>query len=185
MPTLLESISPTSRELLKANDSRTHAVLLRVACHAYRLFALDDGPKHDAHLCEMQGGLGELAAAIRTNRAGGERLLRIAAYGLGWLEAFKNADEDMLALVLNERERQRQLFRARVHSFQVESPIVDPLRKLRILVEEVGEVADAIDKLESRSSVPFDLRRDHLRDELVQVVAVAVAWLESLEGGVR
>lgn len=46
----------------------------------------------------------------------------------------------------------------------------DPHKKLSILVEEVGEVAEAL--LDRQSD-------DELRDELVQVAAVAVAWLEA------
>jgi len=53
--------------------------------------------------------------------------------------------------------------------------------KLSVLVEEVGEVANAI--LETPLSgaghrALFDAQL-HLREELVQVAAVAVAWLES------
>ena len=42
--------------------------------------------------------------------------------------------------------------------------------KLAILVEEVGEVARAI----------CDRDPEHMREELVQVAAVAVAWVEAL-----
>jgi NTP pyrophosphatase (non-canonical NTP hydrolase) len=42
-------------------------------------------------------------------------------------------------------------------------------RRLRVLVEEVGEVARALEEGDSQ-----------LRAELVQVAAVAVAWLEAL-----
>ncbi len=47
---------------------------------------------------------------------------------------------------------------------------VDPLLKLAILTEEVGEVARAL--------IEDD---DQLRQELVQVAACAVGWLESME----
>ena len=43
-------------------------------------------------------------------------------------------------------------------------------QKLAILVEEVGEVARAI----------CDRDPEHMREELVQVAAVAVAWVEAL-----
>lgn len=45
--------------------------------------------------------------------------------------------------------------------------------KLSILTEEVGEVAKAI--LENGES------SDELRDELIQVAAVAVKWVESID----
>lgn len=48
---------------------------------------------------------------------------------------------------------------------------IDPLLKLAILTEEVGEVAKAL-----LDGEPLE----NLRAELVQVAAVAVAWLESL-----
>ncbi len=51
------------------------------------------------------------------------------------------------------------------------SGLVERVTKMAVLTEEVGEVARAV--LENRS-------RDNkqLRDELIQVAAVAVAWLE-------
>lgn len=50
-------------------------------------------------------------------------------------------------------------------------PDMDPLAKLAVLVEEVGEVARALNDRE-----PVEA----LEAELVQVAAVAVAWIESL-----
>lgn len=47
--------------------------------------------------------------------------------------------------------------------------------RLAILIEEVGEVGNALN--ERRVGKPYDLR-----SELVQVAAVAVAWVESLSG---
>lgn len=78
--------------------------------------------------------------------------------------------------IWGERERQRELFRASKISFDVANAIVDPARKFRVLAEEVGEVAHAIDQIENHGMAAGNL---HL--ELVQVAAVAVAWLESLE----
>ena len=51
-------------------------------------------------------------------------------------------------------------------------------RKFRILAEEIGEVANALDRLEMINCMT---NQKHLREELVQVAAVAVAWLEALE----
>lgn len=53
------------------------------------------------------------------------------------------------------------------------SPDVAEPVKLAVLTEELGEVARAM----------LDGDRDDLRRELVQVAAVAVAWLEGLEEG--
>jgi NTP pyrophosphatase (non-canonical NTP hydrolase) len=81
--------------------------------------------------------------------------------------------------------------------FNCDSPIVDDNRKLRVLTEELGEVADAIDRLErlGKTDIGFfkslsmqkraaiKTAREHLRAELKQVAAVAVAWLETPEVG--
>jgi len=48
----------------------------------------------------------------------------------------------------------------------------DPGRILAILLEEVGEVATALLKQDE----------ENLEDEVLQVAAVAVAWLEALKG---
>lgn len=85
---------------------------------------------------------------------------------------------EVFARVAQERARQRDLLLLGRINFDCASPIVSPDRKLRVLVEEVGEVAKAIDDLET---VKSRIRLDNLRAELVQVAAVAVAWLESLE----
>lgn len=77
-----------------------------------------------------------------------------------------------IELVESERRRQAELW-AGPHDWgagDCSSPLVAAPVKLAVLVEEVGEVAKAL------------LEHDDgdLRDELVQVAAVAVAWLESL-----
>ena len=51
------------------------------------------------------------------------------------------------------------------------STLVPPIVKAAVLTEETGEVVRAVLDVE---------REDQLRRELVQVAAVAVAWLESL-----
>ena len=84
--------------------------------------------------------------------------------------------------IAQERSRQRELFLKGKHLFSCDSPVADANRKLRVLVEEVGEVAEALDALEFQHVSRREKRlRAHLQDELVQVAAVAVAWLESLE----
>lgn len=52
-------------------------------------------------------------------------------------------------------------------------PTLDPCAKLAVLMEEVGEVAFALN--EERVG-----KEANLREELTHVAAVAVAWLESL-----
>jgi len=70
--------------------------------------------------------------------------------------------------ILKERARQEKKFPGRTIAD------VPPLMKLRILVEEVGEVAEAMDTLDANTV-------RNLKDELIQVAAVAVGWLESVD----
>lgn len=78
-----------------------------------------------------------------------------------------------------ERLRQKQLLREARILFDCASPVVDENRKLRALLEEVGEVAKELDRIEAMPSIRH--ARNDLRDELTQVAAVAIAWLEALE----
>lgn len=84
-----------------------------------------------------------------------------------------------------ERERQEKLFQARKFLFTCSSPVASGSRKLRVLIEEIGEVAECIDKLEfnTTAKAPAFVRqwKEELIKELVQVAAVLCAWLESLE----
>ena len=71
-----------------------------------------------------------------------------------------------------ERTRQRIKW-APMHPWGVgdcSSEHVQPITKAAVLSEECGEVARAV----------LEQDTDQLRTELVQVAAVAVAWLESL-----
>lgn len=130
----------------------------------------------DAKLAWLVGGVGRIATSLPRNAA----VLDVAAVALAWLEYLHLSDMDILERIATERVRQKKLFTDRVHHFRVDSPVVDWTRKLRVLVEEVGEVAQAIDRLEQKPQ--SKKRKAHLVTELIQVAAVAVAWLESLEG---
>lgn len=102
-------------------------------------------------------------------------------------------NEEVLTRIWLERLRQRDLFRRGKLSCPVESTTTDENRKLRVLVEEVGEVAQELDALEmitrarTESREKFEARlnkrRRHLQLELTQLAAVTVAWLESFELG--
>lgn len=90
---------------------------------------------------------------------------------------------DVFARIAAERSRQRELFGTGKISFDCASPVPDANRKLRVLVEEIGEVAEVIDFHENAESErERKYQRDELQKELVQVAAVTVAWLESMEG---
>jgi hypothetical protein len=89
---------------------------------------------------------------------------------------------NVFALIAQERVRQRELFHQGKITFDCASVIPDPNRKLRVLVEEVGEVAQELDRLEAaKDKRAVQFITEDLRTELVQVAAVAVAWLESFE----
>jgi MazG nucleotide pyrophosphohydrolase domain len=78
--------------------------------------------------------------------------------------------EAIWAAILAERGRQAAKW-GREHDWgygDCSSDLVPPAVKAAVLAEECGEVARAV----------LDRTADHLRDELVQVAAVCVAWLE-------
>lgn len=96
--------------------------------------------------------------------------------------------------IADERARQRQLWRQGKLSCCVESPITDDNRKLRVVMEEIGEIARELDQLDlitkgrTESSAAFNARlqkrRLKLHDELTDAAAVLTAWLESFESKV-
>lgn len=77
---------------------------------------------------------------------------------------------DALAAIIIERRRQDQMW-----GDQWSEGLISPEMKLAILMEEVGEVAREI--LDAPKDKP---ESEKLRTELVQVAAIAVAFLESL-----
>ena len=76
-----------------------------------------------------------------------------------------------IVAVAEERERQEELFRLGHLRWTAAHPECPDEKRLSALVEEVGEVARALHDGESP---------ERLREELIQVAAVAVAWVESL-----
>lgn len=84
----------------------------------------------------------------------------------------------VLAEVTAERERQERKgaehrARGQEHWRSCADPLLPEERKLAVLLEEVGEVAHAQNEIRIGESA-------NLREELIQVAAVAVAWAESL-----
>lgn len=94
-----------------------------------------------------------------------------------------------LDAVAAERVRQRNLLASGAIDPDCSDAAVDDDAKFRVLGEEVGEVAKAIDWIKRTLRAPVGRfgpqrlasRRRHLRSELIQVAAVATAWAESLE----
>ena len=70
---------------------------------------------------------------------------------------------EVLEEVMEERKRQDELWGEQNHDDGI---------WLAILVEEVGEVANDINEQSSSKE---------LREELIQVAAVAVSWVESID----
>lgn len=79
-------------------------------------------------------------------------------------------------LVADERVRQEHKARDGDFAWTCSDPTVSNESRLAVLVEEVGEVARAVLGESGAVSDGGDLRR-----ELVQVAAVATAWLEALD----
>ena len=72
----------------------------------------------------------------------------------------------------DERHRQTQLKQAGKFLHACDDPHVDEGYKWGVLMEEIGEVAKARNEREGDARV---------REELIQVAAVACAWAESLD----
>jgi hypothetical protein len=161
--------------------NNTDVVLHRVGNNVARMLALDQERGVDDQLLELSLGLGLLTDGVKRNLLGVQitALSGMAAHCMGWVESNPGPVKDMFAAIRVEREVQEGFLRAGKFSFTCASRIADPKRKLRVLIEEVGEVAQECDALEqtpkSRKVWPF------LREELIQVSAVCVAWLESFE----
>ena len=83
-----------------------------------------------------------------------------------------------LELVRDERRRQDGLVTAGKFRWTCAELGVDEGYKLAVLGEEYGEVCRVLCEAITARQAP-DV--EHLREELVQVAAVAVAWLEALE----
>ena len=130
----------------------------------------------DTKLAWLVGRVGNIAQTTRRKDA----VLDVTCCAFTWMESLHLSDMDILQRVADERARQRELFTAGKHNFRVDSPVVDWTRKLRVLTEEVGEVAQAIDQLET--SPRSKILKRYFLTELIQVAAVGVAWLESMEG---
>jgi hypothetical protein len=148
----------------------------RLSLHQCRLLVRAEKDE-DIRLLHLAFGVGQVSDQIRLRHPLNAELERIAAWTIGWAESL--ASKDVCGLVHAERDRQNALFAEGKLPFTCASRTADAKRKLRVLVEEIGEVAEAIDMLEGSRNTKAAAA--HLIDELIQVAAVCVAWLESLE----
>lgn len=76
--------------------------------------------------------------------------------------------------VMTERVRQEVKFGDA--GMTCANPAMSPLLSLAVLMEEVGEVAHILNEGEG-----IEQWRQRCREELIQVAAVAVAWIEGLD----
>ena len=136
----------------------------------------------DLKLTELTIALAFIAAGPESEE-GKLTLVNLFGFTFGWL--MQLGVQMPYNRIHQERFRQEELFRQKKHLFSVASPVVSPARKLRVLVEEIGEVAEAIDKIEfhteAKAAIYARRWKTELVTELVQVAAVLCAWLESLE----
>ena len=133
----------------------------------------------DEKLAELTSGVGLLAAGRMGSDLVAANLVRVFGFTAGWISLASGLrTQRVLAAIHLEREHQQELLAAGKLSYSCACPRVEVTRKLRVLVEEVGEVAQAVDWVEQLNMAGH---RQHLIDELVQVVAVCVAWLEAIE----
>jgi NTP pyrophosphatase (non-canonical NTP hydrolase) len=97
-----------------------------------------------------------------------------------YVRTIRPIQHSVLDAVLNERDRQDALKAAGKFLYTCADPQMLSAEKCLVLTEECGEVARAVLNLHHFSrDYGADLGR--VREELVQVAAVAVAWLEFIE----
>lgn len=90
------------------------------------------------------------------------------------VKAFYGIVDDIMC----ERIRQEQLKAGGRFKYTCADPEMAPAEKCAVLGEEMGEVCRAV--LEE-GRLANDLHGKALRQELVQVAAVAVAWIEAID----
>lgn len=87
---------------------------------------------------------------------------------------------EIMATVMTERARQNTLKQEGRFRYTCADEGMGNSERLACLVEEVGEVAQEVLTQEGRRLArDTEGTKDSLRKELVQVIAVCVAWLES------
>lgn len=87
-----------------------------------------------------------------------------------------------LRLIARERIRQEEMKRSGRFQFTCADDELSNAEKMTILMEEVGEVAREVLTQEGRRLARDTIgTREALQKELIQVAAVSLAWIESLE----
>ncbi len=92
----------------------------------------------------------------------------------------KTAQQTILLDIVAERLRQDVLCaRGKFSATLAHDSHLTPSDKLVVLAEEFGEVSEIIADSLAKAAT---LDTDHLREELIQVAACCVAWVENLDG---
>jgi hypothetical protein len=85
--------------------------------------------------------------------------------------------------IVTERFRQARLISAGRFDRDMADPALAPCEKLTVLSEEFGEVAEIIaDSLTTAAARRAGPDVVHLREELIQLAACCVGWVEQLDG---
>ncbi len=87
--------------------------------------------------------------------------------------------------ISQERDRQEDLCTAGKFDATLASGVLSPAECLSVIAEEFGEVSMVVaDQLAGARRVPpKQLDTEHLREELIQLAACCVAWVEALDRG--
>jgi hypothetical protein len=189
---LLEAISPTAKLLLMKNKKPNtvtprQKVLSAVAFHQNRLLVRVEKTDVD-RLCHFTSGLGRCSDSLSQPAHLAENLKRLAAWCIGWAEV-NGIKQDIITLIHQERDQQVKQFVEGQIPFECSSRVADPKRKLRELIQQSGQVALALYQIETLNTSPkqdawrkgMQIRKNELNTELIQVAALCVGWLESLE----
>lgn len=99
---------------------------------------------------------------------------------------------EVVEAIYKERQRQEELRRSGKFLWTCAAPEISYAKKLSVLAEEFGELSREVvehgiteDKYRQEALVMPDHREQHfrkaMREELIQIAAVAAAWAESLK----
>jgi hypothetical protein len=202
MMSALEAFSPTARALLRHSPKPARKcpfgdipkgradVFTAVAHRKERLFATDRATPDVVKFKRLQAMIGNLVMTLggSINTANKRQMVvAIGAHCVGWIESKGvlpvGRKGNVFDQIHQERVYQRQLFLDGKIAWDVSNTTVDDDLKLLTIGEEVGEVAEAVETLMlAKRALRQSKCTVHLCCELTQVAAVAVAWLESMEG---
>lgn len=156
----------TDGAVIAPHQARTQRILESLRFD-WKLTEINHGA-HQTNLRLLAWLVGSVAQQLFDHHPLRDNLKLIAVTAMRWLPwSWEMCCDQILA----ERQRQQDLLAAGKFDFNCASAHIENLFKLPVLMEEAGEVAEAV--LEKQTS--------ELATELVQVATVCVAWLEALE----